>query len=342
MFKNRIQPAPVSGSFRMADYWIWGASPIRGDDGRYHLFASRWSKAVSFLHWATNSEVVRASADRPEGPYEFEEVVLGPRDPEFWDGCCAHNPTIHEHNGTYLLFYTGTTYAGKRPDDRERDGHCSVKWVEGWNHKRIGMAVADSVCGPWRRPDVPSLTVRPGAWDSVIVSNPAPCVRADGSVLLVYKGTDVKHPQGLFPGRFHLGVAKTDHWSKPFERLGGTPIRLEGHPDHHIEDASIWWNGREYEMIAKDMTGELCGEAQAGLHAHSEDGLNWELSPEPKAVSRTVIWDDGTTTKCPKLERWQLLKEGGKPTHLFAATLAKDERGMISDSWNCVLPLVED
>lgn len=323
----------------MPNYWVWGASPILGEDGRYHLFASRWPKMVSFLHWATNSEIVRAVAERPEGPYMFEEVVIGQRDASFWDGNSVHNPTIHYHEGKFLLFYVGTTYSGDRPQSPDQDGHWSPKWVEAWNHKRTGLAVADSVLGPWRRPDMPLLQPRSGKWDSVIISNPAPCVRDDGSVLLIYKSTDLKHPEGQFPGRFHLGAAHAAHWSKPFERLSDQPIELRGHPDHHIEDASIWWNGSAYEMIAKDMNGEITGETQAGLHARSTNAIHWELATAPKAYSREVRWDDGTTSICPKLERPQLLKKNGQPTHLFAATLAKDEQGNIVDSWNCVLPL---
>ena len=31
-------PRPEAG-FRMAGYWVWDSSIIRGDDGLYHLFA---------------------------------------------------------------------------------------------------------------------------------------------------------------------------------------------------------------------------------------------------------------------------------------------------------------
>ena len=49
----------------MADYWIWCGSVIRGDDGLYHMFASRWRRDVDFApHWVTNSEVVRGVGAR--------------------------------------------------------------------------------------------------------------------------------------------------------------------------------------------------------------------------------------------------------------------------------------
>ena len=78
-FIDKLLPAPKGGGFAMEDYWIWDPSVIKGEDGRYHMFASRWSKKYGFGNWVTNSEVVRAISDTPEGPSEFVEVVLPAR-----------------------------------------------------------------------------------------------------------------------------------------------------------------------------------------------------------------------------------------------------------------------
>ena len=51
-FSDRILPAPKTPAFQMDGYWVWCGSAIKGEDGRYHLFASRWPKTVSFFHWA--------------------------------------------------------------------------------------------------------------------------------------------------------------------------------------------------------------------------------------------------------------------------------------------------
>ncbi len=85
-FIDRLLPAPKGGGFAMKDYWIWDPSVIKGEDGRYHMFASRWSKQYGFGNWVTNSEVVRAISDTPEGPYEFVEVVLPARGKQYFDG----------------------------------------------------------------------------------------------------------------------------------------------------------------------------------------------------------------------------------------------------------------
>lgn len=334
----KFKPAPAQGALRMPGYWIWCASPILGDDGRYHLFASRWSKKVTMSHWATNSEVIRAAANCPEGPYDFEEVVLGSRGSCFWDGQVTHNPTIHCHNGMYLLFYTGTTYEGTPPATPEDGALFSPKWLAAWNGKRVGLAVAKSVLGPWTRMDAPLLQPRPGKWDNAIISNPAISIREDGYIILLYKSANSLHPAGQYPGRFHIGAASASHWSQPFRRLSDDPIKLKGHPHHHLEDPCLWWNGTEYEMLAKDMTGEVCGEAQAGIHCTSKDAITWTLPT--KAYTRTILFDDGSERRMPKRERPAVLLKNGRPTHLFNCVLETDSAGQIKDTWSCVSSII--
>ena len=69
-FIDRILPAPKGGGYEDPDYWVWGSSVTKGEDGKYHMFASRWLKRLGFGKWVTNSEVVHAVADTPAGPYK--------------------------------------------------------------------------------------------------------------------------------------------------------------------------------------------------------------------------------------------------------------------------------
>lgn len=77
-YQNALLPAPVGGGYSDPDYWIWCGSVVQGEDGAYHMFASRWPKDLGFgANWLFNCEIVRASSKNPEGPYTFQEVVLG-------------------------------------------------------------------------------------------------------------------------------------------------------------------------------------------------------------------------------------------------------------------------
>lgn len=333
-FAGRLLPAPLGGGFAMEDYWVWCGSAIRGEDGRYHLFASRWPRALAFTpHWLTNSEIVRAAARTPEGPYRFEEVVLGARGEKYWDGRMAHNPTIHRWRGLYLLFYTGSTYRGQTPTPARPAGPGSPVRMEARANQRIGVAVAESVKGPWRRMDKPLLEPRPGNWDALMTTNPAPCIHEDGSVLLVYKSA--KDQQGLL----EMGAARAPRWDGPYRRVPDTKLFDFSATGDHVEDAYVWREDGRYQLLMKDMRGGICGERGAGIHATSPDGAKWTISKPPLAYSRKVLWSDGAVREQRNLERPQLLIENGRPTHLFLATATGARGSREERSWNMVIPL---
>jgi hypothetical protein len=333
-FARRLRPAPLDGGFEQDGYWVWCGSAIRGDDGRYHLFAARWPRPLRFLPaYQSYSEIVRASSDTPEGPYRFEEIVLPDRGPAFWDGRMTHNPTVHKLGDRYLLFYIGTTFEGPKPTAEALvSGPDFYPW---YRSIRIGVATAPSVLGPWQRPDCPLLLARPDAWDAHVVTNPAPCLAGDGRVLLYYRS--------YIPGRGNrIGLAIFEDLDRACTWRCDRP--LFDHPEITLEDPYVFRVGDHFEMIAKDLNGKLCGELHAGIHLLSRDGVEWKLAPEPKAYSRHVRWSDGQIREMGCLERPQLLFDGGMPTHLFAA-MGEGPTGKpggfahITRSWTGVVPL---
>ncbi len=182
------RPVPRVGGFHLKDWWVWCGSAIRAEDGRYHLFASRWPKDITFHPgWMTDSEVVRAVSDTPEGPYTFVEVVLPRRGAEWWDGRMTHNPSITKCGDTYILFYTGVTHPLEDGPRGSRFEISDPRCVVARSMKRVGVATARSITGPWTRYDRPILETRPGTFYSFLTSNPAPCVHPDGSVTLIFK-----------------------------------------------------------------------------------------------------------------------------------------------------------
>jgi len=128
----------------------------------------------------------------------------------------THNPSIHYHDGEYILYYTGTTYDFEQPQDTFPDRQ---KYEKAWNGKRIGIAVSDSPLGPFTRMDEPILTPRIDNWDAAITSNPASFIHGDGSVLLVYKSAPVPYPERNNNRKLQFGVAHADHYLGPYERM---------------------------------------------------------------------------------------------------------------------------
>lgn len=331
IFCGNWDTSPKEGAFKMDGWSIWGGSVIKTDDEKYYMYATRWPEKLSWHSWATNAEIVLAKADKPEGPYQFEKVILPPRGKEYWDGMATLNPTVIYHDGKYLLYYVGITYDFKQPVDSipTRD-----MYEEAWNSKRIGLAVANSPDGPWERKEEPILLPRPGKWDGAISTNPAPVVHDDGSVLLMYKSAPVPYPERNQNRAMRLGVAKANHYSGVYERIeDNNQIRLTP-IDTSIEDPFIWQSNNTYYMIAKCMSDTITGERGAGFLAHSRNGIDWRIAKTPMAYSRTVELSDGTVKEMPKLERPQVYFENGQPTHVFFG--ARDDEDKF---YNLVRPL---
>ncbi|MGE4489472.1 MAG: glycoside hydrolase family protein [Kiritimatiellales bacterium] len=340
-FQQRIGHPRKDSGFHMEGYWIWCGSAICGDDGLFHMFASRIPKTLSFSpHWMTNSEVVHAVSETAEGPYRFSDVTLPSRDPSFWDGCMTHNPTIHWYGDEYLLYYTATTYSFPIPTPGTPVKQFSVEFWEAQRGQAIGLARSTSPYGPWKRMDHPVLTSRNGKWDEYMATNPAPLVQADGSVLLGYKSAEDPEKHG-WPMILKYGLAWASCPEGPFERLLEDPIFQFDDAGVRIEDAYLWHEDGFYQMILNDLTGKLTGEDHSGVHAFSEDGKLWRIAEHPQAYSRTVAWDDGATTVQGSLERPQLIMQNGHPTHLICATAnGPGHFNRATDTWNIVIPLV--
>jgi hypothetical protein len=294
--------------------WIWDGSCARGDDGLYHLYTSRWPTTYP-MHpgWLFCSETVHAVAEHPEGPFTFRDVALPRRDKGFFDGMATFNPTVQRCGDTWLLFYVGVTYPFEISSPEDLPSPSSRLYSMVWGMKRIGLATASSPDGPWIRRDTPILEPRSGCWDNVIASNPAPCVLADGSVRLLYKSSHRKFAPG---SSFDIGLAVADHWSGQFRRGADEPVLKFDRG--YVEDPFLWFDGRAFHCIAKDMSGEICGETGAGVHFSSPDCLKWRA--DGKAYSKTVLWDDGASQKMGSFERPSLLLENGRPVCLYAAT----------------------
>ena len=70
---HRLDKAPRTPAFECEGYWSWGSSVVKGEDGKYHMFVSRFPKSLPFHPgWMIASEVVHAVSDIPEGPYQFQ------------------------------------------------------------------------------------------------------------------------------------------------------------------------------------------------------------------------------------------------------------------------------
>ncbi|HNQ37007.1 MAG TPA: glycoside hydrolase family protein [Prolixibacteraceae bacterium] len=305
-FARRLKP--LNRILELEGYYVWGTSPIYGPDGQIHLFFSRWEARKGMGGWINGSEIAHAVADHPGGPYRNIQTILAPRGGAWFDATTCHNPHIQCVNGTYYLFYIGSSN-GKT------------------NSKRIAVATAPSPDGPWERPDRPLLEAgQAGAWDDHCSSNPAFLAFTGGEYRLYYKSWNSyeydHYTDPAIRGNRKYGVAMASDPAGPYVKYPGNPIidYASLGQNRQLEDGYLFReNGRIY-MLARDM-GRFGH--QEGILLESGDGLHWS---EPRiawfGVSHYVQETPGPPylKKYGRFERPQLLIRDGKPTHLFLAS----------------------
>jgi hypothetical protein len=273
-------PVAKGTGFAMDGYFVWCGSVIKVGDA-YEMFASRWPASTKFPEgYRQHSEIVRAEASRPEGPYVFKEVVIGKRAAGKWDSAMAHNPAIYKVGDTFVLFYIGSD--------------------AGSNRRQIGIATASSIAGPWMRRDEPlDLGLASDA------NNPAAWFEPDGSVKLVWRTANLRVCESVaksFEGPYT--VVNSNLW--PAAKVEDFFIFKKGAEYHLI-----------CEDNAGKLTGH---DRKWGGHLISDDGLtHWQSAPQPVAYDDTIRWTDGTEFKPVRRERPWLLIENGKITYLFNA-----------------------
>ena len=313
---------------------IWGGSLVKGEDGLYHMFYSRWDKKIGW-EWVNYSEIAHATSTSPFGPFTFKDVALPMRAHSKWDGTTTHNPTIHKIKGKYYLYYMGNTGDLKIVSS---PGKPRLNWVHR-NNQRIGVAVADNPNGPWKRFDKPVLDITndKNAHDALMTSNPSVCEMADGKILMVYKAVGLKNK---LPGGgpvVHM-VAIADSPTGEFKKFPNPVFTFKGER-FPAEDPYIWYQDGKYRAIVKRIKHEGKKRVFSLVHYDSKDGIAWNKAKNFEISDRTVTWEDGTTTKFDHLERPQVFIENGKPVALLCAADTIDENN-VRHSLNIQIPLI--
>ena len=324
-FQKMIQPVPATAKFEDPGFIVWCGTMVRGDDGKCHLFYSRWPRKLGHYAWVTHSEVAHAVADKPLGPYKFVDVALPERGAGFWDGYCTHNPTVMKFGKKYYLYYMGNT--------GDRKASSSLNWSHR-NNQRIGVAVADSPNGPWTRSDKPLIAPTPGFHDALCLANPSVTQRPDGGYLMVYKAVGDKGRKPFGGPVVHI-VATSDSPTGPFKKLPD-PVFTKPGDAFAAEDPFIWRGKDRYWAVVKDFKGGFTGAGPSLALFESKDGIAWKPAANPLVSTLQIKWADGTTSKLEKLERPQIYLENGEPAVLFCAAAPA---GRLVESYNVQIPL---
>jgi len=319
-----IRPIPKHAKFIDEDWYIWGGSMTRTDDGTCHLLYARWPRRLGHYAWLSHSEIAYATADDPLGPYTFQSVALPGNQGPNWVTSTAHNPNVLRAHGKYYLYFSSARVEGALPDGMP-DPKAEY-WHPTRETQRIGVAYADHPAGPWTRVDEPLVPATPGTHDARMTSNPSVAECPDGSFLMLYKclGED---------GRVFHGVAVAGDPLGPFKK-DPKPVLTHERSKFPAEDPFIWYQDGRFYAILKDMQANYTRHTRTLVLFESNNGHDWKPSAHPLVSTRTLRWEDGTEQELNHLERPQLYCENGKPAVLFCA--ADEDR---SHSFNVHIPL---
>lgn len=306
MFSNRLKP--LGRILEQEGYYVWGTSPIVAPDGKIHVFFSRWDAKKGMGGWINSSEIAHAVANQPEGPYYSIQTILAPRGEGFFDGTTCHNPHIQFVDGKYCLFYIGNS-----------NGKTDTK--------RIAMATADSLFGPWERPNKPLLEVGEiGSWEDHCTSNPTFLKHPNGQYWLYYKSWNTKeyeHPvDPAIRGNRKYGLAIAEKIEGPYVKYSENPIidYSKFGNNRQLEDANVFMENGRFYMLARDM-GRF--DHVVGIILESKDGIHWS-EPQISYFGYNHYLQQppapANLKKYGRFERPQILMQNEHPTHLFVAT----------------------
>ena len=293
--------------------------PVHGD---YFAVVSYILLHCTLDAWTTNSQVVTVRSKSPFGPFDpaTMEVIVPP---------FSHNPKVVRYvDGTFLIFFIGTL-SGSVNATNCTAANASLSSSPSrlsLNPGNDGARVvyAKSSTGPWtlHNGGAPLFSPNDSVWYRLAVTNPAPLVLPNGTVLLYFTGNpdSVRAPN---TGNA-IAVARAPHWSGPYtvlDTLGGLTS-----PD--AEDPVVFRDPRgRYHMLMNTNTGHWEQGNLTGLytgHAWSEDGLTWS-EQYLGSVTTTVHFDDGSRTVFSYRERPDVLLDAeGRPIALATGMTAPD------------------
>ncbi|MBS1370571.1 MAG: sucrase [Lentisphaeria bacterium] len=304
-----IDPVREKRVFRLEGFCVWCGTMLRGCDGKFHLYFSFWPREKGFEAWVTHSRIGHAVAETPGGEYRYSGSCFPPSPESAWDRDVMHNPAVLAVDGRYYLYYTGNYGDGSYYSHR--------------NNQRVGVAVAESPEGPWRRFPLPLLSPEAVGPEYVLTTNPSACRLPDGRFLLIYKAVLNRKP-GPFYGPVIHNAAFSDSPEGPFETMAVDIFSGAGRTDFAGEDPFVFVSGGRIYAILKDQERFYYREAERSLVLwESPDGLKWRPAEKPLVMTRSFNSESGP--EYFRVERPYLYLENGRPKQLFTAVKPSED-----------------
>ncbi|MDZ8120007.1 DUF7594 domain-containing protein [Pontiella agarivorans] len=260
----------------MSDWCYWDGSIVKSDDGRYHMFASRWSQTNSHSSgWKINSKGMHAVSDNVNGPY-VDQGMTWPN----WQEGIGHNVIgLRMHDGRYAMVSSEIT-----PGD---------------------VFVSDSPDGPFEhlgqiewdangfKPGLARYNKAPNHMSNVMIM-----LRPDGRYQIVARSCAI--------------LISDDGILGPYKIVAGRAYGdIPGLPQENMEDPTVWYSGGLYHIVVNhwptDTSYHLTSED--GIHDWVNRGIAYQHG---KGIFR---YPDGTVNEWETVQRPTAYVEDGHLSH---------------------------
>ncbi len=264
--KNGLEDATMK-------HWnYWDGKIIKGSDGVYHLFASRWDQSGGHkgdmprgVEWG-GSKAIHAVSDSLTGPYIDQGV------------CWPDNQTGQGHNVIALVLPDGR-YAVIVSETRPGDVFVSKSLNGPWEH--LGkIQVADNEFSKLGRMSNVSMMIRPDGNFEIVPRSGAIMISTNGIL-----GPYTVQGPSIYPG-----IAN-----------------LPKHSLQHLEDPVIWFSGGLYHIVVNNWSDRKAYHLTStdGINGWTFRGLAYDQARD------FVRYTDGTVNHWNKLERASVYIENG-------------------------------
>lgn len=328
-----------SAIFLSNNYYHWCSSVIKGEDGKYHMFYSRWSHGKrtaeddsmnyifnGFRGWNKYSEIAYAVSDNLNGPYHYVKTILkGDGDPGKWDRFTMHNPQVRKFGSTYYLYYISNSYDSTLQFNNPNFSKDWKHWLQYNATQKIGVikfkSFKDLLRGNIVKPSAP-LMQPDGVHTFEVTTNPTVTKGPDGKYYMMYKS---RKPA---VGNMTFWMAVSKHPDGPFVFASEVFTSEE----MACEDPCIWYDKKRKRFYAAvkyySNSKKLVSQFGALALITSTDGLNWKAAEHPLISLRQLKMKDSSVVQLAHLERPFIYTDQlGQPKAIFAAASVGEPSG---------------
>ncbi|MDO7173149.1 glycoside hydrolase family protein [Mariniflexile sp. AS56] len=272
---------------KLKNWCYWDGKIVKDDDGKYHMYASRWTQEMSHSDgWHLGSKGMHAVSDNIMGLYVDKGLLW----PDWKDGIGHNVIGLRMHDGRYAAVTSELT-----------DGE---------------IFVSDSPNGPFKL--LGKIQVDPNGFDIGLaryqnktkpnyghMSNVKILLRPDGRYMLVGRSTAVMISDNGILGPYKI---ISDRVYKNYPEL----------PQTKNEDPTIWYSGGLYHMVYNHWP------TKTSHHFTSEDEIaDWIYRgiAFKKDEFKIFKYTDGTINDWQFVERPTAYVENGHVTHFIFSVI---------------------